>query len=128
MTLNNGPTETIRIDAKAANISYFIDRTYVDFGRQLFCETGSQTIKIFNTGLLPFDFETNTMDPFADDEKVEYPVECGMLIITPRSGHVPSHSEVKLSIRYHPGTPGIFEENFQLRVKVKTISSQNLPL
>ena len=108
--------EIIKIDAKAANINFYVDKVDVDFGRQLFCETGCRTIKICNTGLLPFDFETNTMDPLAYVENLDFPVESGVLIITPRSGHVLAGSEVKLTIRYHPGTPGQFDENFQLRV------------
>lgn len=121
MEMEMGPTEIITIDAKASNLAYCLDKVHVEFGSLLFCETACQSLRIQNTGLLGFDFETNTADSVLYDGH-DYPVETGILIITPKCGHVPPSSDVVLLVRYHPNAPGKFEERFQLTVSITQIA------
>ncbi|KAL0273824.1 UNVERIFIED_CONTAM: hypothetical protein PYX00_006405 [Menopon gallinae] len=111
-----GPTEFIHVRGIASDLTFALDKLHIHFGRQLFCETANEYLKITNTSFLEFDFETNTVDPVSADMNGNFPIEAGVLIVTPRIGHVPGMTEKVLRVRYHPGLPGMFEERFQLRI------------
>ncbi|XP_067006744.1 hydrocephalus-inducing protein homolog [Anabrus simplex] len=109
--VEGGPSEAIKFKGSTSNICYHLNKMDIDFGWQVFCNICEEVITLSNFGLVGFDFHASTLFHPPDS-----PLEPGVVIVEPQSGHLEGQSEIQLMVRYLPGFSGWFQKTFQLEI------------
>ncbi|XP_028304635.1 hydrocephalus-inducing protein homolog isoform X2 [Gouania willdenowi] len=117
--VEDGPTYEVQLTGEASEISYSLSSTHLDFGFQLFYQTGEVEVVLRNTGKVHFFFTTiNPAEQASytqlNEEDPEVRPSCPVVI--PAQGHINAYSEQCLRVLYLPGIPGEFSKKIRLQV------------
>ncbi|TRY66375.1 hypothetical protein DNTS_003347 [Danionella cerebrum] len=110
--VEGGPTYEVTLKGQASSVSYSLDTNDLDFGLQLFDNVAEAELTLRNTGKVGFDFSTVNGQQASF---TEWPLP-GQPLIIPSMGHLEQNGEIKLSVCYLPGIPGIFQKSVHLQV------------
>ncbi|KAM9376112.1 hydrocephalus-inducing protein-like [Pholidichthys leucotaenia] len=143
--VEDGPTYELRVRGEASEISsvisYHIDDTHLDFGKQLFHCVGEVEVTLKNTGKAGFHFSitqpqreeeeadkeerqllealvVNEMPPDTQTQKYMKKTEVrpGLPVVIPAEGFINAGTEQRLRVLYLPGIPDVFEVKLKLQV------------
>ncbi|KAM8861524.1 hydrocephalus-inducing protein homolog isoform 3-T3 [Synchiropus picturatus] len=124
--VEEGPNYEVELKGEAAEISYRLDQTLIDFGLQRFDDAAEALLTLTNTGKVGFDFhferpETDAVDelllpnaPEMTDSSLE--LIPGRPLVLPSVGRVYPGKQQCLRIVFLPGVPDTFEKRLHLVV------------
>ncbi|XP_028313928.1 hydrocephalus-inducing protein homolog [Gouania willdenowi] len=115
--VEDGPTYEVQLTGEASEISYSLSSTHLDFGFQLFYQTGEVEVVLRNTGKVQFFFTALNpaqQDNYTNEEDLEVRPSCPVVI--PAQGYVNAYTEQCLRVRYLFGIPGEFRKMIRLQV------------
>lgn len=104
-----GPDYDLMMEGSASLASYFFNKKYVDYGKQLYDQIAVTDITLYNSGKVGLDYVTINED--AGEE-----TQPGKITIIPPRAHVKALQQQKITIKYLPGVPAKFEKRFMIRV------------
>ncbi|XP_053973138.1 hydrocephalus-inducing protein homolog [Hylaeus volcanicus] len=109
-----GPTEEIQILARADAIQFSIDSRVIDFGQQLFMESGRRSFTLRNQSGVAFEYKITDSVSDVDDGIDRFDIN--PLKVEPNAGSVDAQSFVEFNVEHRSTILGPIEHQFQLEI------------
>jgi hypothetical protein len=104
--VSGGPEYNVSLLGEANNVSYRLDRQFLDFGRIVYSLEETREFSILNVGKVPFNFRVQ-LDRLS---------RSGVILVSPLSGRIAGGDKQRLQVKFKPGVPDRLMERLVLEI------------
>lgn len=113
-TVEQGPEYQVELKGRASCMKYKLNKNILNLSQCHYAQCSQREIEIFNVGLV--DFTYAILKPEISNSGEESKIDPYSLIIEPNSHRITAGGSQKLTVRFTPDVPGVFQSDFYISI------------